>query len=86
MEEEQKRATPSVSESYDGLGWDILLTMKRFLMPSIWKEKWGEINSAVFTSRAELQPGGREREKVEGDAPWRFNPQAKFGRMLQVPP
>jgi hypothetical protein len=85
IEEEQKRATTSVNESYHRPAWDLTLTMKRFLMPSIWKEKWGEINSVVFTSRAEFQPGGRERVKVEGEAPWKFDARAKFGRLLQVP-
>jgi hypothetical protein len=39
MEEEANRAANSVNESYYRTGWDIILTMKRLLKPSIWKEK-----------------------------------------------
>jgi hypothetical protein len=85
MEEEANRATEVMNESFYRTGWDIMLTMKRLLKPSIWKEKWGEIHSFVFTSGAAFLPGGQESVTVEHEATWRYNVRAEFVRWFQIP-
>jgi hypothetical protein len=86
MEGQTNCATTYVNESYHRTGWEIILTMKRLVPPSFWKEKWAEINTFVFASGAAFRPQGQGIVKVEDEATWRDIVAENFGRCLHSPP